>query len=38
MVKVEDDYLGMRFTDYLTMIEHEGRWSIVSKTYYVHPA
>jgi hypothetical protein len=38
MVKVEDDYLGMRFTDYLTMIEHGGRWSIVSKTYYVHPA
>lgn len=37
MVKVIDDYLDMRFTDYLTLIEHEGRWSIVSKTYYVHP-
>ncbi len=25
-VKLEDDYLGARFTDYLTLINHEGRW------------
>ncbi|MFO1091506.1 MAG: nuclear transport factor 2 family protein [Hyphomicrobiales bacterium] len=37
MVKVVDDAFGSRFTDYLTLVRHEGRWLIVSKTYYVHP-
>jgi hypothetical protein len=37
MVKVVDDYLGMRFTDYLTMAEDKGRWSIVNKAFFVHP-
>ncbi len=36
-VKVVDDYLGMRFTDYLTLLQHEGRWSIINKAFYVHP-
>ncbi len=37
-VKLEDDYLGARFTDYLTLINHEGRWQIVNKTYHLHGA
>jgi hypothetical protein len=37
VVKLIDDYLGIRFTDYLTMIMTEGRWVIVNKAFYVHP-
>jgi hypothetical protein len=37
VVKVTDDYLGIRFTDYLTMLKHEGQWTIVNKAFYVHP-
>ena len=36
MIKVIDDYLGSRFTDYLTMVKTEGRWLIVNKVFYVH--
>ena len=36
VVKVIDDYLGSRFTDYLTMVKTEGRWVIVNKVFYVH--
>jgi hypothetical protein len=36
VVKVIDDYLGSRFTDYLTMVKTEGRWVIVNKAFYVH--
>lgn len=36
MVKVIDDYLGSRFTDYLTMVKTDGRWVIVNKALYVH--
>lgn len=36
VVKLIDDYLGIRFTDYLTMVKTEGRWIIVSKAFYVH--
>jgi len=35
-VKLECDFLGDHFTDYLTMISHKDRWSIVHKSYYVH--
>jgi hypothetical protein len=38
VVKVIDDYLGMRFTDYLTMVRTDDRWVIVNKAFYVHPA
>ena len=38
VVKVIDDYLGARFTDYLTMVKHEDRWVIVNKAFYVHAA
>jgi hypothetical protein len=37
VVKLIDDYLGVRFTDYLTMVMTEGRWVIVNKVFYVHP-
>ena len=37
MVKLVDDYLGSRFTDYLTMLKHEGGWVIVHKAYYERP-
>ena len=36
VVKLIDDYLGIRFTDYLTMVMTEGRWVIVNKVFYVH--
>jgi hypothetical protein len=36
VVKLIDDYLGIRFTDYLTMLKIEGRWVIVNKAFYVH--
>jgi len=37
VVELIDDYLGVRFTDYLTMVMTEGRWVIVNKVFYVHP-
>lgn len=36
VVKLIDDYLGARFTDYLTIVKTEGRWVIVNKAFYVH--
>jgi len=36
VVKLIDDYLGIRFTDYLTMVKTDGRWIIVNKAFYVH--
>jgi hypothetical protein len=36
VVKLIDDYLGIRFTDYLTMVNADGRWVIVNKAFYVH--
>lgn len=35
--RVLDDYLGIRFTDLLTLLKHEGRWQIVGKVFYAHP-
>ncbi len=35
-VKVSDDFAGMRFTDYLSMLKISGRWCIVNKLYYLH--
>jgi hypothetical protein len=37
VVKVVDDWLGERYTDYLTMLKHNGKWSIVNKAFTVHP-
>ncbi len=36
-VKVADLYQGLRYTDYLTMIERDGRWVIVSKAFHHEP-
>jgi hypothetical protein len=35
-VKVTDDFAGMRFTDYLSLLKIDGRWMIVSKLYHLH--
>ncbi|SDC36813.1 nuclear transport factor 2 family protein [Ruegeria marina] len=35
MVHVENDWAGMRFDDYLTLLLHEGSWRIVSKVYRI---
>ncbi|WP_324732478.1 nuclear transport factor 2 family protein [Pseudomonas paeninsulae] len=35
-VKLIDMYAGMRFTDYLALLRHDGRWQIVNKLYYYH--
>ena len=37
VVKVVDDWLGERFTDYLTMLKHDGKCSIVNKAFTLHP-
>jgi hypothetical protein len=37
VVKVVDDWRGERYTDYLTMLRHDGKWSIVNKAFTVHP-
>lgn len=36
IVKVTDDCFGTSFTDYLTLIKHEGRWQIVMKAFFDH--
>jgi Putative lumazine-binding len=38
VIKLADDYLGIRFTDYLTLLQVDGRWQIVNKTFYAHAA
>ena len=36
VVKLTDDCFGTRFTDYLTLIRHDGSWQIVMKAFYDH--
>ena len=36
VVKVEDDCFGTSFTDYLTLIKHDGQWQIVMKAFFDH--
>jgi hypothetical protein len=36
LAKVNDDCFGTSFTDYLTLIRHEGRWQIVMKAFFDH--
>lgn len=36
VVKLTDDYLGARYTDYLTMLWHEERWTIIHKAFHQH--
>ncbi len=37
VVRVENDWAGMRFDDTLTLLLQEDRWIIVSKLYYLRP-
>ncbi len=34
--KVSNLYAGARFTDYLSLLQHDGRWTIVNKLYHQH--
>lgn len=36
VAKVTDDCFGTSFTDYLTLIRHDGRWQIVMKAFFDH--
>ena len=35
-VKIIDDYTGMRFTDYLSLLQIDGSWVIINKLYFYH--
>jgi hypothetical protein len=35
-VKVADEFAGMRFSDYLSLLKIDGRWTIVNKVYHLH--
>ena len=35
-VKVTDEFAGMRFTDYLSLLKIGGHWVIVNKLYHLH--
>ncbi|KQQ38474.1 hypothetical protein ASG19_05385 [Rhizobium sp. Leaf306] len=35
-VKLIDEFAGLRFTDYLSLLKVNGRWVIVSKLYHLH--
>ena len=35
-VKIIDDYMGMRFTDYLSLLQIDGGWVIINKLYFYH--
>jgi hypothetical protein len=36
VAKVMDDCFGTTWTDYLTLIKHDGVWQIVMKAFYDH--
>lgn len=33
--KVRDDYLGLAFLDFISLVKVDGRWSIYNKTFHV---
>ncbi|PZM12277.1 nuclear transport factor 2 family protein [Rhizobium tubonense] len=35
-VRVIDEFAGMRFSDYLSLLKADGRWTIVNKLYHLH--
>ena len=35
-VKLTNDYVGVRYTDYLSLLNEAGRWSIVNKVFSAH--
>ena len=34
--KVGDTFMGMKFTDYLSLLKIEGTWVIINKLYFLH--
>lgn len=36
VVKITDEFAGLRFTDTLSLLKREGNWQIVNKIYYLH--
>ena len=36
MAKVTDEFMGMRFTDYLSLLCVGGDWRIINKLYHLH--
>ena len=36
MAKVTDEFMGMHFTDYLSLLQVGNGWQIVNKLYYLH--
>lgn len=34
-VKLVDEFAGMRFTDYLSLVRQGGSWTIIAKLYHV---
>lgn len=36
VVKINDEFAGLRFTDTLSLLKIEGAWRIVNKIYYLH--
>ena len=36
IAKVSDECFGTKWTDYLTLIKHDGNWQIVMKAFYDH--
>ena len=36
IAKVSDECFGSRWTDYLTLIKHDGRWLIIMKAFFEH--
>ena len=37
VVRVENNWAGMRFDDTLTLLHHDGRWQIVAKVFWLRP-
>lgn len=36
VVRLEDDYRGVRYTDYLTLMRFDGGWKIINKAFFNH--
>ncbi|MNP22104.1 putative lumazine-binding protein [compost metagenome] len=34
--KVVDDFLGLRFTDYLSLLKIDRQWRVINKLFYLH--
>ena len=36
VIKLTNDYIGVRYTDYLSLLNEGGRWRIVNKVFHAH--